>query len=95
MEIIVDLAEDLCISEETYQGAIALGIADLLDLILGDTTLILLAVEFAVSTYVYPCPGGEGVYYRGTDAVQAAGNPVAVAAEFPTGVQGGHHCLQG
>jgi hypothetical protein len=37
---------------------------------------------------------GERVYYRDADAVEAAGNFVAFAAEFSAGVKHGHDRLE-
>ena len=53
------------------------------------------SVLFVTVAYLGFHPHGQGVYDRRTDAVQAAGNLVAIAAEFAACMQHGQHDLEG
>src|ERR687897_2825560 len=56
---------------------------------------VLLPVDLAVATHLDLAPLREGVYDRGADAVQTAGDFVAAAAELAAGVEDRHDHLQG
>ena len=60
-----------------------------------DAPLVALAVELAVALDLGHQPFGKGVDGGDADAVEAAGDLVAAAAELAAGVQRGHHQLQG
>ena len=71
-----------------------IGRADRLDRAGRHAALVLLPVELAVAPHLDPAPLGERVDDRGADAVQAAGDLVAAAAELAAGVEDGHDHLQ-
>ena len=88
------LVEDLEIGEEGDRRAgvlLVLGLAD--DLEVGDDLAAreLLAVDLAVAVNLELQPLGERVDHRDADAVEAAGDLVALATELPAGVELGEH----
>ena len=92
----VDLLEDLRVGEEVDRraGVALVRLADDLDVGQRDAALELLAVDLAVAAHLGDEPLGERVDDRDADAVQAAGDLVAVAAELAAGVQLRQHDRQ-
>ena len=90
----VDLLEDLLVGQEADRRAGAVSRPDLLHVVLRLAALELLAVDRAVHVHVGDQPFGKRVHDRDSDAVQAAGNLVAVAAELAAGVQLRQHDCQ-
>ncbi len=70
--------------------------ADLMELLLGLSAILKAdAPDTAALLYRHLQPGGEGIHNRGADAVQAAGDFIAPAAELSAGVQDGIDHLHG
>ena len=91
----VAVLEDLGVGHEGDGGAGGLGVADLGDGAAGAAALVALAVDVAIALDLHFHPLGEGVHAADTDAVEAAGDLVAAAAELAAGVEDGHHHLEG
>ena len=81
------LLEDLAVGQELDRGAVAFGRADGLHVALRDAARELLPVEHPVAAHLGDEPLGERVDDGDTDAVEAAGDLVAVAAELAAGVE--------
>src|SRR4029079_14426271 len=93
-----DVLEDLGICVKRGLGALALaGLrgSGLLELAGRDAARGLLVIDLAAAAALELEPGAERVDRRDTDAVQAAGDLVARAAELAAGVEHGHHDLGG
>ena len=92
----VDLLEDLGVGEEVDRrpGVVLVDLAGDLDVAERDTALELLAVHLAVATDFGDEPLGQRVDDGDADAVEAAGDLVAVAAELAAGVQLRQHDRQ-
>ncbi len=71
-----------------------LHLADGVDAGLGNAALEALAPDLALAPHLHLQPLGQGVDGRDADAVQAAGDLVAAAAELAARVQLGHHHRQ-
>ena len=87
--------EDLAVGVERDLGAGALRLADRLELGGGLAALVPLVVDLAVAAHLDLEPFAQRVDARHADAVQAAGNLVAVVVELAAGVQHGQHDLDG
>ena len=85
----IELLEDVGVGQEADRrpGVAALGLADLGEVAGGDAAGELLPVDLAVAPNLGDEPLGERVHDRDADAVEAAGDLVAVAAELSAGVQ--------
>ena len=85
----VDLLEDLRVRHERdgRAGVVGSRVADDLHVALRDAARELLAVGLAVTAHLGDEPLGQRVHDGDADAVQAAGNLVAVAAELAAGVE--------
>ena len=83
----LDLLEDLAVGEERDRRAGLLRLADDLEVGLGHAARELLAVDLPVAADLGDEPLGERVDDRDADAVEAARDLVAVAAELPAGVE--------
>ena len=97
-EVVVDLLEDLGVGHERHRGAGRSVLAELLLLLEradGHAALEALVPVVAVAIDVELEPLRQGVDDRDADAVQAAGDLVAGAAELAAGVQHGEHDLGG
>ena len=81
------LLEDLAVGQELDRRAVALGRADGLHVALRDAAGELLPVEHPVAAHLGDEPLGERVDDRDADAVEAARDLVAVAAELAAGVK--------
>ena len=57
----------------------------------GSASFKTLAIDMLAVFYFNLKPFGKGVYYRGSDAVQAAGNLISASAELTAGVQHGKY----
>src|SRR5206468_3322295 len=85
----IELLEVLRVGEEAdgRAGLVRGGLADDGDRAERVAALELLAVELAVTADLGDEPFGERVHDRGADAMEAAGDLVAVAAELAAGVE--------
>ena len=83
----VELLEDLGVGQEVDRRAGVLGLADDLDVALRLAARELLAVDLAVAPHLGDEALGERVHDGDADAVEAAGDLVAVAAELAAGVE--------
>ena len=81
------LLEDLAIGEERDRRPRLRRLADDLEVGLRDATRELLAVDLPVAAHLGDEPLAERVHDRETDAVETAGDLVAVPAELPAGVE--------
>jgi hypothetical protein len=90
----VRLLEDLGVREEGHRRARVGGVAGADDRPERLAALEAHLVDAAVAAHLGHEPLGEGVDHRDADAVEAAGDLVAVAAELAAGVQDGHHDLE-
>ena len=86
--------EDLRVRREDDLGAGALRGAGFLDLGGRHAALVFLFIQSPIALHLYAHPLRERVHHRDADAVQTAGNLVAAAAEFATGVQSREYGLQ-
>ncbi len=88
------LLEDLEVGQERdHRAAVALLVADAAQLVLGQAAGEPLLEHAAVARDAHQQALGERVHDRDADAVQAAGDLVAVAAELAAGVELRHHDL--
>ena len=83
----VELLEDLGVGQEGDLGSRVVGLADDRELALRHAACKLLPVELAVASHLGDEPLRERVHDRDADAVQAAGDLVAVAAELAACVE--------
>ena len=98
LQIIViedDRLENVAVGIEGDLGARLVGIADDGEGALRHAAVVDLLVDVAVLVYFHFQPFGQGVDDREADAVQAAGNFIAAAAELAARVQLGEHQLDG
>ncbi len=92
--VVHGLVEDLRVCEERDGRAGLARLADDLHRPLRHAARELLAIDLAVAADLGDEPFGERVHDRGADAVQAAGDLVAVAAELAAGMQLREHDLE-
>ena len=83
----VGLLEDLPVGQEGDDRPAVVGRAHDLDRALRHTALEALLVDLPVAVHLRKEPFGERVHDGGADAVEAAGDLVAGAAELPAGVE--------
>ena len=84
-----DVGEDFGAGQEAQRGAALVGIGRLLQRVLRFAERVFLLEVAAVAPDIEPERGRQRVHHRHTDAVQAAGDLVAVVVEFAAGVQHG------
>ena len=93
--VVDDLVEHLGVGLEAHGGAVAVGLAEHMDGLddLAAGELHAVALSLLVDLDLEPL--AQRVDDRSADAVQAAGDLVAAAAELAAGVQHGEHDLEG
>jgi hypothetical protein len=95
VERVVGLLEDLAVGQEGHRGAGLRGLLALLQRAQRRAPFVLLRPHEAVAADLDPQVLRQRVHDRDADAVQTAGDLVAVAPELAAGVQLGQHHLDG
>ena len=89
------LGEDVGVGPERDRGARVLCLTNLMQLGLGLAMIEVDLIFHAIATHLNFHLRGKGVHNGNADAVQTAGNLVALTAEFAAGMQNGEHDLDG
>ena len=95
LEAPVQGLEDLAVGHEDGRRPMAIRAAQLAHRTGGLAALVALAPDAAVAFRLHIHPGRQGVDHAHADAVQAAGDLVAAAAELAAGVEDRVHHLEG
>jgi len=92
----VDFAENLCIGHESHGcTAFVFRLSDFLQLALRQAARKLLPVQGLLTRHIDHQFAGQRIDHRHTDAVQAAGSIVSLAAEFTARIQRRHYHFKG
>ena len=95
VEAELDLREHLRVRFEPGDGAVVVGAADFPHRGVGRAALVALLVDRAVAMHGHLAPERQRVDHGYADAVQAAGDLVALLVELAAGVEPSHHHLEG